>query len=131
MKKTWKIALIVLLVLALAAGMYGVYRHFSKTPEAGAKTITVEINHLDGSKQEKKISTDAEYLRGALEEAKLAEGRESDYGLYVLTMDGETADEAQQQWWGFTKDGAYVETSVDQTPIADGEHYEFTLNVGW
>lgn len=131
MKKSWKIALVVVLILALAAGMVGVYLHFSKAPEAGSKTITVEITHLDGSKQEKKISTDAEYLRGALEEAKLVEGKESTYGLYVLTVDGETADESQQQWWGFTKKGAYVETSVDQTPIADGDQYEFSLNVGW
>ena len=98
----------------------------------GDKTITVEINHLNGDKKTFTINTDAEYLRGALEEEEgLVEGDESDYGLYILTMDGETADESKQEWWGYTKSGEYVEYSVDQCPIADGEHYEFTLNVGW
>ena len=53
------------------------------------------------------------------------------WGLYVLTVDGETADEAQQQWWCLTKDGEMSPTGVDDTVIADGEHYEFELKTGW
>jgi hypothetical protein len=45
------------------------------------------------------------------------------------TDDGETADDSQEQWWGFTKSGEYVETGVDATDIEDGDHFEFTLNV--
>ena len=55
----------------------------------------------------------------------------SDYGLYVVTVDGETADEAQQQWWCFTKGGEMLMTGVDDTMIADGDAYEITLTTGW
>ena len=77
------------------------------------------------------FATDAENLRGALEEQKLIEGTESEYGLYVLTVDGETADEGAQQWWCFTKGGEMLMTGVDDTMIADGESYEITLTTGW
>ena len=49
----------------------------------------------------------------------------------VLTVDGETADEAAQEWWCFTKDGEMLMTGVDDTMIADGEQYEVKLAVGW
>ena len=77
------------------------------------------------------IHTDAEYLRGAMEEKDLVAGEESQYGLYMLTVDGETVDESNQEWWGYTKSGEMVNYGIDTCPIADGDHYEFTLNVGW
>ena len=76
-------------------------------------------------------SSDLENLRGALEQESLIAGSESDYGLYVVTVDGETADEAQQQWWCFTKSGEMLMTGVDDTMIADGDAYEITLTTGW
>ena len=36
-----------------------------------------------------------------------------------------------QEWWCFTKNGETLMTGVDDTMIADGEHYEATLTVGW
>ena len=73
----------------------------------------------------------AEFLRGALEDAKLVEGEESDYGLFVKTVDGVTADDANEEWWCFTKGGEPVMTSVDSTPIADGDTFEITLTTGY
>lgn len=77
------------------------------------------------------FSTDAEFLRQALEEQKLVEGEESQYGLYVKTVNGVTADEAKEEWWCFTKDGEDVMTGVDSTPVADGDHFEITLKTGY
>ena len=87
--------------------------------------------HGDGSSKDFPLATDAENLRGALEERQLIAGDESEYGLFVKTVDGETADDAVQQWWCFTKDGEMLMTGVDDTMIADGEHYEITLTTGW
>ena len=96
-----------------------------------AKTIAVEVVHKDESKKQLEISTDEEYLRGALEQENLIAGEESDYGLFVKTVDGETVDDGNQEWWCFTKDGEMLNTGVDSTPIADGEHYEITFTVGY
>ena len=98
---------------------------------AGSKTVTVEVVHGDGSEKGFIIRTDAETLRQACEEQKLIAGRESEYGLYVLTVDGETADESIQQWWCITKGGEEHFYGVDATMIQDGEQYEFTLKTGW
>ena len=51
--------------------------------------------------------------------------------MYILTADGETADEGAQEWWCITKGGAEVMYSASEQPIADGEHYELTLTVGY
>ena len=49
----------------------------------------------------------------------------------VYTVDGETADwDRDQSWWCLTKNGDWMDTGVDDTVIADGEHYEFTYTVG-
>ena len=46
-------------------------------------------------------------------------------------MDGETVDDANQEWWCLTKGGESVETGVDSTPVEDGATYEWTLMVGY
>ena len=100
-------------------------------PQGGTKTITVQIV-VDGMDTvTKSITTEAEYLRGALEEENLIAGDESQYGLFVKTVNGVTIDDAKQQWWCFTKGGADLFTGVDTTPIADGDKFEITLKTGY
>ena len=131
MSKNTKRILAVILLLVVAAAVLLLYQHFGPKASEGAKTVTMEVVHGDESKKEFVLHTDAENLRQALEEKKLIAGTDSDYGLYVQTVDGETADEGQQQWWCLTKDGEMSMTGVDDTMIQDGEHYEFTLTTGW
>lgn len=126
-KKTL-IALIVLVVLVI--GAFAVWKVNAPQGQTGDKTILVSVV-VDTETSDFVIETDAEFLRGALEQAGLVEGTESEYGLYVTTVNGVTADESQQQWWCFTRSGGTLETGVDSTPIADGEHYEITLTTGW
>ena len=119
-------ALAVLIVIAAACWLA-----FSPETVEGSKAITVDITHGDGTTKTFQISTDAEFLRGALEQESLVAGLDGDYGMYILTMDGETVDEANQEWWGYTKSGDQVNYGIDTCPIADGDHFEFTFNVGW
>ena len=100
-------------------------------PQVGTKTITVEIIVDGADTVTKSITTEAEYLRGALEEEDLIAGEESQYGLFVKTVNGITIDDAKQQWWCFTKGGADLFTGVDTTPIADGDMFEITLKTGY
>lgn len=118
------------LVLAVAI-LVGVYFAFGPKGVEGSKTIEVAVVLADGSTQvEETIHTDAEFLREALDQnssIKL-EGEESDYGLFVQTVNGVTADyDANGEWWCFTKGGEMLNTGVDTTPIADGDHFEITL----
>lgn len=114
-------------IAALAAA------YFCLKPETtqGDKTLTVKVEHSSGETKSFTLNTQAEYLRGALEEAGLISGREAQFGLYVLTVDGETADEEKDEWWGYSVNGAEAAYGVDEQVIADGDVIEFEFNVGW
>lgn len=97
----------------------------------GSKTITLTVVHGDGTSNDITVSTDAENLRDALEAEGIIAGEDSPYGMFVQTVDGETADDGQQEWWCLTKGGEMWNYGVDDTEIADGDVYEFTLTVGY
>lgn len=131
MSKTAKkiIAVVALLVLIAAAAF--AYFHFAPKAQEGDKAISVLVVHSDCEQNRFAVQTDAKTLREALEPEGIIAGDESEYGLFVKTVDGETVDESLQQWWCITKGGGELTTGVDDTVIADGEQYEFTLTTGW
>ena len=130
-KKTLLYVGIAIVLVALIAVFAIVYGNSNKPAATGSKTITVQIITGESDTVTKTIQTDAEFLRGALEQENLVQGDESEFGLFVKTVNGVTVDEAQQQWWCFTKGGETVNTGVDDTPIADGDTFEITLTTGW
>jgi hypothetical protein len=130
-KKTRNIIIAVALLLVLVIGAVLIWNANKPDAQEGGKALVVTVVHGDESSKDFSFTTDAENLRTALEEQKLIEGTESEYGLYVTKVDGEEADESQQQWWCFSKDGEDLMTGVDDTMIADGDHYDITLKTGW
>ena len=81
--------------------------------------------------EENDLARFKEYLDTTRDMDGLITGEESPYGLMVNTVDGEAADYGKDQsWWCLTKGGEWLDTGVDDTLIADGEHYEFTYTVG-
>lgn len=130
-KKTRNIIIAVALLLVLVIGAVLIWNANKPDAQEGGKALVVTVVHGDESSKDFSFTTDAENLRTALEEQKLIEGTESEYGLYVTKVDGEEADESQQQWWCFSKDGEDLMTGVDDTMIADGDHYDVTLKTGW
>lgn len=134
MEKKRNIKRIVLGCVALVvviAVMSLLYNQFKPATVEGSKKIVAEVILTDGTSKSYDIQTDEQYLRKALEQITLIAGSESDYGLFVATVDGVTADESKQEWWCFTLDGETVNTSVDLTPIKDGDHFEITLTTGF
>lgn len=117
----------------VAACLLAAVLYIQTRPEttAGAKTIDVVVVHGDGTQASFQYQTDAQYLGDVLTENGLVEGSESSYGLFITTVDGETADDSLQQWWCITREGEMLSTGTDQTPIADGEQYELTLTEGY
>lgn len=131
MKNNKKLIWGMIALVLVAALLWGAYALFMPKGTVGAKHIAVTVVHQNGQSKEFPIDTDQAYLRGALEEHKLASGDESEYGLFVKTVDGYTVDDSKQEWWCFTKGGETVTTGVDATPIADGDHFEITLTTGY
>lgn len=121
--KSGIIAAAVLVVLIIVALI--VWKSTRAEPEAGSKTLTLTITHMDGTEKAVTIKTDAQYLLDALNEKQLVEGYDSEFGFTITTVDGEFADADKGQWWVFTKGGEWVDTDVSSTVIYDGDGFEF------
>ncbi len=122
-----RVASLFLLVLIAVTALAGCGK---PRTQVGKKTITVDIV-TPYETVTKTIITEAEFLRAALEQEGLIAGEEGEFGLFVTMVNGITADESRQEWWSLTKGGEVLFSSVDTTPIADGEKFEITLTVGW
>lgn len=123
------IAAVVFVVLVIA----GLVAWKMTAPEgtAGEKAYTFSVIDAEGETETFELTTDAEMLGDALMDEGLLEGEEGEYGLFVKSVNGITANDANQEWWCLTKGGEAVMTGVDMTPVEDGAAYEFTLTVGW
>lgn len=130
--KNRRIALIAVAAVIIIALLFVLaYQSLGKQAVEGMKRIDITITHVDGTTKSLQIDTTEEYLRGALEQENLVEGVEDTFGLWITGIDGYTADVDKQEWWGYTKNGQYVETGVDTTVIEDGDSFELTLNTGY
>lgn len=120
------LALIATLILLLF-----LYKTFTPDTVKGTKVITVAVIHGNKVTKEFTYDTDAEYLGDVLEAENLVEGESGTYGLFITTVDGESANDSKQQWWCLTKNGKMTTTSADQTPLEDGDSFELTMTEGY
>lgn len=130
-KKTKKtVFAIIALVIAIAA-LALLYLAFAPKPDnnGGTKKITVTVVYGDKSTKDFTITTNEDYLRAALENERLISGNESEYGLFVTTVDGVTVSDADNQWWAFYLNDEMLMTGVDTTPVNDGDHFTIALEV--
>lgn len=118
-------------ILALVLALVMVFALCACSGGGKSAAVTVTVVHGDGSTKDFNIKTDKEMLGEALTDEKLIDGEDGHYGLFVKTVDGETADDAAQEWWCLTKGGGTVNTGIDSTPVEDGAAYELTLMTGW
>ncbi|MDY2910311.1 MAG: DUF4430 domain-containing protein [Oscillospiraceae bacterium] len=85
----------------------------------------------DGKETEFTVKTDADTVGKALLDANLIAGEDSEYGLYVKTVNGITADyDTDGSYWAFYINGEYATTGVDSTEIEDGATYTFKVEKG-
>lgn len=128
MRANRKTILAVAALAVAAALLLGIWYFNRPQTQAGAKTVAVEVVHGDGSTKEFTYHTDAEYLGEVLTAEGLVQGEQGAYGLFITTVDGETAQDSLRQWWCITKGGERVDTGADATPIADGDRFELTMS---
>ena len=132
--------LCVLLAAALALGTLGC----SKAPETndsgvvtvedgatlgkGAVSFTFTVVNGEGKEITATINTDKETVGEALTDLGLVSGEDSEYGLMVDTVNGETWSYAETgKYWAFYIDGEYAMTGVDSTPVTAGAAYTFKV----
>lgn len=123
------------LFLAVIVVMVLVYVNSRPKPQeeaaAGKKTITVLVVIPEQETKEFVIKTNADFLRQALDQEKLIEGKEESFGFYITGVNKTIADTSKQEWWCITKSGEEIFYGVDEIAIQDGEQYEITLTTGY
>ena len=96
----------------------------------GAKVVVVEVKAEDQTVTFT-LNTDKDTVGAALLEHELIAGEESEYGLYVKTVNGMLADyDIDQSYWGFYIDGEYAMSGVDTTEIVEGSGYKLEYTKG-
>jgi len=94
----------------------------------GSVQFAFTVADKDGNETAFEIHTDKETVGDALLELGLIAGEEGEYGLYVKTVNGITADyDKDGVYWAFYVNGEYALTGVDSTKITEGESYSFRV----
>ena len=125
MKKMISLLLALALVFALAAC------GAKEAPAAKAASFKVIVTDLDGNETTFEYTSDAASVGAALVAEGLIAGHETEYGLYIDTVNGISADwDKDQTYWAFYINGEYATTGIDSTEIVADTTYGLTLTKG-
>ena len=114
-------------------------RHFAsaKNVQKGSKECSLTVTDDSGTSKTYECSTDAEYLRQLMDELSADqtqefsyEGSEGQYGLFINTVNGLTADyDKDHAYWAIYVDGEYAQNGADTQPVNDGDKFELKYEV--
>ena len=131
MEKNKKIVIAAVAIVVLIAAMIAIYVSTRPETAGGAKSFTVEVVHSDGAEKTFTYHTDAEYLGEVLLDEGLIQGEVNQFGLYIITVDGEDAVfETDGAYWALYEGEDYAMQGIDQTPVLDGSEFALVYTVG-
>lgn len=92
----------------------------------GQTKFFFSVIDTEGKEKVFEIHTDKKNVGEALIELELISGEDSQYGLYVKTVDGITLDyDKDGKYWAFYIGDQYATSGVDTTEITAGSTYTF------
>ena len=122
------ISLLLALVMVFALTACGAKE---EAPAADAVSFKVVVTDLEGNETAFEYTSSAASVGEALVAEGLIEGHETEYGLYIDTVNGITADwDNDQTYWAFYINGEYATTGIDGTEIVADTTYGLTLTKG-
>ena len=102
--------------------------HDGKNYGLGEKVFALQVTDKEGNEVFVTVCTDAATVGEALAELAIIAGEESEWGLYVKTINGITADyNVDGTYWAFYINGEYAMTGVDATEIDEEAIYSFVI----
>jgi len=94
----------------------------------GATEFNLTVSDKEGKETVFTVKTDKKTVGEALLDVKLIDGEKGDYGLYIKTVNGITADyDTDGTYWAFYIDGKYATSGVDTTEITKGASYALVI----
>ena len=125
MKRTLSLLLALIMVIAMVGCSA------NKEAPSAAVSFKVVVTDLDGNETAFEYTSSAASVGEALVAEGLIEGHETEYGLYIDTVNGITADwDNDQTYWAFYINGEYATTGIDGTEIVADTTYGLTLTKG-
>ena len=132
------LSLILCIVLIAVTALFAAGCSDKTEPETPAASDTVEATVLgegatafdltvvdgDGNESTFTVNTDETTVGGALLALELIAGDEIEYGFFIKSVNGITADyDVDGTYWAFYIDGEYATAGVDSTDIVPGSTY--------
>ena len=114
-------------LVAFIAAFFIIWFNFREKPVEGSKEVSIEVVNSKGESKVYELKTDALYLKEAMDEAKGLEysGTESQYGLMVEVVNGETAIYSENgAYWSFYVNGEYCNYGIETQPVEDGDEFK-------
>jgi len=136
MKKNFKMLVAVMLVLMLTLAMAGCGSDgnggelitVKDGDIVGEGAITMSVKIVDEDEINVTVKTDEDTVGAALQKVGLIAGEDSQYGLYIKTVNNKTYDyDKDKKYWAFYVDDAYAIKSADLTEIEEGVVYTFKV----
>ena len=114
-----------------AGATYGFTKTISYTVKGeGAIKFYLDVVGTDKTLTKFEIHTDKKTVGEALLELELIAGNPSDYGLYITTVNGITADwDTEKAYWAFYIGSEYAQTGVDATDITADASYSLVKTI--
>ena len=135
MKKKGIIIVAVALVVLIAIFAVAYFTN-KRATTVESKNIVIEVKNSSGDISNYDIATNAEYLRGAMDELMAKgtgfsyTGTDGDYGIMIESVNGEKADyAADKSYWAIYVNGEYGQYGADSVPVADGDTYALVHEV--
>ena len=123
------IAALVALVAAIAL-FVGIYVATRPDTTQGAKTITVEVVFRDETSKTYTYHTNEEHLAEVLLAEKLVEGTTDQFGLFITTVAGVTADySVDQSYWAIYVNDEPAALGASSLPVNDGDKFSLVYTV--
>lgn len=130
MNKMMRLILCTVLIAVMALMAAGCGSKSAETTAPGV-SFTFVVTDLEGNESTFDITTSKATVGEALLDEGLIVGEDSEFGLYVTSVNGMTADwDNDQTYWAFYIDGEYATTGVDATEVTEGATYSFVLTKG-
>lgn len=135
MKKNFKglvaVLLVLMLALAMASCSSGGNDELITVKDGdvvGDGAIAMAVKIVDEDEINVTVKTDEKTVGAALVNAGLIAGEDSQYGLYIKTVNGKTYDyDKDKKYWGFYVGDTYAIKSADLTDIEEGVVYTFKV----
>lgn len=131
-KSSKKLIIAIVALVVLIAVFVGAYFLLAPKASEGAKAITIKVVDDAGAQTAYDVNTDAEYLAEVFDEVDglTVEGTEDDYGLYITTVNGLTADfDADGAYWSIYVNGEVGMNGASSQPVVDGDEYSLVYEV--